>query len=112
MLCTKNSFFYLGSSLGKKLQEKVILGNGRVLAALFFQYQVTGVSGPSGLPAPGHAGQSLSPATEAVAALNPRPEERPALENRKYTMELEFKSRDNPVLLLLSVQVGLAETFK
>lgn len=72
---------------------------------LFLQCQVTGVSGQSGLLAPGPVGQSLCLATGGVAVLSPRPEEQPAPENRKYTMELAFKSRDSPVLLLPSVQV-------
>ncbi|KAF3703311.1 SCO-spondin Precursor [Channa argus] len=65
---------------------------------------VTGVSGQSGILAPGLVEQSMCPATGAVAALSPRLEGQPALENRKHTMELEFKSRKNLVLLSPSVQ--------
>lgn len=89
----------------KKTAKRKLYWGMAVYFDLFFQCQVTGVSGQSGLLAPGPVGQSLCPATGAVAVLNPRPEEQHALENRKYTMELAFKSREIPVLLLPSVQV-------
>ncbi|KAM7370189.1 hypothetical protein PAMP_011460 [Pampus punctatissimus] len=68
------------------------------------QCQGAGVSGQSGLRAPGPVGQSRCPATGAVAVPNKRPEGSPALENRKYTMGLGFKSRDSPAPSSPSVQ--------
>ena len=73
-----------------------------------FQCQVAGVSGQSGLRAPGPVDRSLCPATGAVAVLSPKLKERPALENRKYTMGSEFKSRDSPALSSPSVLVPLS----
>lgn len=73
--------------------------------ALCFQCQVAGVSGQSGLHAPGPVERSQCHATGAAAVLSPRLEEQPALENRKYTMGSEFKSRDSPAPSSPSVQV-------
>ncbi|KAA8580474.1 hypothetical protein FQN60_013432, partial [Etheostoma spectabile] len=67
------------------------------------QCQVAGASGQSGLHAPGPVDRSRCPATGAVAVLSPKLKERPALENRKYTMGSEFKSRDSPALSSPSV---------
>lgn len=71
-----------------------------------FQCQVVGVSGQSGVRAPGPVGQSLCPATGVVAVLSQRLEELHALEIRRCTMGSEFKYRDNPALSSPSVQVS------
>lgn len=67
---------------------------------------MAGVSGQSGLPAPGRVGQSQCPATGAAAVLSLRPEESRALVNRKCTVGSEFRSKDSIALSLLSVQVN------
>lgn len=72
---------------------------------LCLQCQVDGAIGQSGLRAPGPVERSRCPATGAAAVLSPRLAEQPALENRKYTMGLEFKSKDSPALSSPSVQV-------
>lgn len=96
----------LTSSLIENLNRKIIHSEWSQILDLCFQCQVNGVSGQSGLPAPGPVGQSQCPATGAVAVPSPRVEEQPALENRRYTTGSEFKSRDSPAPSSPSVLVG------
>lgn len=97
--------FSVDLMINRKPPWENYIGRMAVKLDLCFQCQVTGVSGQSGLLAPGPVGQSWFPATGAVAVLSPRLEEQPVLENRKYTVGSEFKSRDSPALSSPSVQV-------